>query len=88
MEQTAARPGPQSDGHGAGRRLRRSGRMDAALSDCPRILVADEENFKKERRREFLARAATGDWDAIINGNNTHSSIPAPAVGFEYYSSS
>ncbi len=52
------------------------------LYPTARILVADEENFKKERRREFLARAATGDWDAIIITHDAFKFIPAPA-GFE-----
>ncbi|WP_264996502.1 hypothetical protein, partial [Kozakia baliensis] len=29
-----------------------------------RILVADETNFIKAKRQRFLARAATGTWDA------------------------
>lgn len=37
-----------------------------------KILVADDYQFHTSRRREFLARAATDDWDAIIL---THSSL-------------
>ena len=30
------------------------------------VALADDTNFIKEKRRRFLARAATGNWDAII----------------------
>lgn len=30
------------------------------------ILVADEENFHGSVRKQFMARIATGDWDAVI----------------------
>ncbi len=30
------------------------------------ILVADEENFHGSTRKQFMARIATGDWDAVI----------------------
>lgn len=36
------------------------------LYPTARILVADETNFAKPRRRQFLARAATAEWDCII----------------------
>lgn len=31
-----------------------------------RILVADKENFVGDERRRFVAKAALGDWDAVI----------------------
>ena len=43
------------------------------------ILVADEHNFKKEVRREFIARAGTGDWDAIVITHDAFKFVPAPA---------
>ena len=52
------------------------------LYPTARILVADEENFAKDRRQEFVARAATGDWDAIIITHSAFKFISAPA-GFE-----
>jgi N12 class adenine-specific DNA methylase/adenine-specific DNA methylase len=36
------------------------------LYPTAKILVADETNFAKAKRQRFLARAATGNWDAII----------------------
>jgi N12 class adenine-specific DNA methylase len=36
------------------------------LYPTARILVADREKLSKERRKEFVARCATGDWDGVI----------------------
>ncbi|MEI2815868.1 MAG: DEAD/DEAH box helicase family protein [Microthrixaceae bacterium] len=36
------------------------------LYPAARILVADRERLSKDRRKEFVARAATGDWDGIV----------------------
>lgn len=36
------------------------------LYPTARILVADRERLSKDRRKEFVARAATGDWDGIV----------------------
>ncbi len=36
------------------------------LYPTARILVADRDRLSKERRKEFVARCATGDWDAVI----------------------
>jgi N12 class adenine-specific DNA methylase/adenine-specific DNA methylase len=47
-----------------------------------RILVADESNFTKDKRRRFLARAATATWDAIVITHSAFKFIPVPA-GFE-----
>jgi N12 class adenine-specific DNA methylase/adenine-specific DNA methylase len=44
-----------------------------------RILVADESNFTKHKRRHFLARAATSCWDCIIITHSAFKFIPAPA---------
>ncbi len=46
-----------------------------------RILVADEQNFTKQKRSRFLGRAATGTWDAIII---THSAFRFIAVPTEF----
>ena len=43
-----------------------------------RILVADRERLSKDRRKEFVARAATGDWDGIIF---THSGFARLSLG-------
>ena len=44
-----------------------------------RILVADEQNFAKEKRARFLARAATASWDCIIITHSAFKFIAAPA---------
>ncbi len=53
-----------------------------ALYPLAKILVADEQNFAREKRRRFLARAATGDWDCIIITHSAFKFIPLP-VDFE-----
>ena len=45
-----------------------------------RILVADEQNFAKEKRARFLARAATASWDCIIITHSAFKFIAAPAA--------
>ncbi|MFT9159458.1 MAG: DEAD/DEAH box helicase family protein [Acetobacter sp.] len=49
------------------------------LYPTARILVADETNFVKEKRQRFLARAATGNWDAIIITHDAFRFIPVEA---------
>ncbi|MDR3535227.1 MAG: lactate dehydrogenase [Acetobacteraceae bacterium] len=49
------------------------------LYPTARILVADESNFVKEKRAQFLARAATASWDAIIITHSAFRFIPVPA---------
>ena len=36
------------------------------LYPTARLLVADRERLSKDRRREFVARCATGSWDGVI----------------------
>ena len=43
-----------------------------------RILVADEQNFAKDKRARFLARAATASWDCIIITHSAFKFIAAP----------
>ncbi|MCK9549522.1 lactate dehydrogenase [Aquamicrobium sp.] len=50
------------------------------LYPTARILVADDTNFIKEKRRRFLARAATGNWDAIIITHDAFKFIPTPTA--------
>jgi N12 class adenine-specific DNA methylase len=45
------------------------------------ILVADESNFEKDKRSRFVARAATGLWDAVII---THSAFKFLSVPHEF----
>ena len=49
------------------------------LYPTARILVADDTNFVREKRQRFLARATTGNWDAIIITHDAFKFIPAPA---------
>ena len=42
------------------------------------IMVADEKNFHKDRRRTFVARAATGSWDAIFITQSAFEKVRAP----------
>jgi N12 class adenine-specific DNA methylase len=44
-----------------------------------RLLVATEHTFSKAHRPEFLNRAASGDWDAILITHHSFKLIPAPA---------
>ncbi|MBB2157348.1 DEAD/DEAH box helicase family protein [Gluconacetobacter diazotrophicus] len=46
------------------------------LYPTAKILVADETNFVKDKRQRFLARAATGTWDAIIITHDAFKFIP------------
>jgi len=50
------------------------------LYPTARILVADETNFVKAKRQRFLARAATGNWDAIVITHDAFKFIPVPAA--------
>ena len=53
-----------------------------ALYPMAKILVADEQNFARDKRRRFLARAAMGDWDCIVITHSAFKFIPIP-VAFE-----
>jgi N12 class adenine-specific DNA methylase len=46
------------------------------LYPTARILVADRERLSKDRRKEFVARAATGDWDGIIFTQSGFARLP------------
>lgn len=50
------------------------------LYPTARILVADDTNFVGEKRQRFLARAATGNWDAIIITHDAFKFIPTPSA--------
>ncbi|WP_330335729.1 DEAD/DEAH box helicase family protein (plasmid) [Streptomyces sp. NBC_00536] len=50
-----------------------------------RILSASSEDLQGRKRREFIARVATGDYDAVILTQNAFESIPMrPEVQLEY----
>ncbi len=59
--------------------LAQASREFLALYPSARILVADEQNFAKEKRARFLARAATANWDCIILTHSAFKFIAAPA---------
>jgi len=62
-----------------GHTLKQWAREWMALYPDANILVADEVQFHKSRRRRFLARAATGVWDGIVITHSANSFIPVPA---------
>ena len=59
--------------------LAQASREFLALYPNARILVADEQNFAKDKRARFLARAATAHWDCIILTHSAFKFIAAPA---------
>lgn len=50
-----------------------------------RILAAGTDDLQGDKRREFVARAATGDWDAVILTQNAFESIPMSAGATSKY---
>ena len=58
--------------------LAQAAREFLMLYPTARILVADEQNFARDKRQRFIARAATGDWDCIIITHSAFKFIPAP----------
>jgi N12 class adenine-specific DNA methylase len=46
------------------------------LYPTARILVADRERLSRDRRKEFVARAATGDWDGIVFTQSGFARLP------------
>ena len=46
------------------------------LYPSARLLIADKANFEGAKRRQFVARAATGDWDAVIIKHSSFERIP------------
>ena len=47
------------------------------------ILTATKKDFEKSNRRKFLAKIATGDWDAVIIAHSSYGFIK-PAPDFEH----
>jgi N12 class adenine-specific DNA methylase/adenine-specific DNA methylase len=60
--------------------LAQASREFLQLYPTARILVADEQNFAKDKRARFLARAATANWDCIIITHSAFKFIAAPAA--------
>ncbi len=59
--------------------LAQASREFLQLYPTARILVADEQNFAKDKRGRFIARAATANWDCIIITHSAFKFIAAPA---------
>ncbi|MBQ1770048.1 MAG: DEAD/DEAH box helicase family protein [Turicibacter sp.] len=51
------------------------GKEFLTLYPTANILVATQNDFKKENRRQFISRILTGDYDAIIMGHSTFERI-------------
>ncbi|MFI7026301.1 UvrD-helicase domain-containing protein [Micromonospora sp. NPDC049900] len=50
-----------------------------------RILAADSDDLRGDKRRQFVARCSTGTWDAIILSHNAFKKIPvSKAVQVDY----
>jgi N12 class adenine-specific DNA methylase len=60
--------------------LAQASREFLLLYPTARILVADDVNFARPKRKRFLARAAMGDWDCIIITHAAFRFIPIPAA--------
>jgi len=58
--------------------LAQASREFLALYPNARILVADEQNFARDKRARFLARAATANWDCIIITHSAFKFIATP----------
>lgn len=49
------------------------------------VLTATKKDFEKANRRKFLARIATGDWDAVVIAHSSYGFIkPAPEFEAEF----
>ncbi len=46
------------------------------LYPTARLLIADRDKLSKERRKEFVARVATGDWDGVIFSQSSFVRLP------------
>lgn len=56
-----------------------------ALFPTKRILVVEKDDMKKERRKLFAAKVATGDWDLVVMAHSVFTMIPVdPATEREY----
>jgi N12 class adenine-specific DNA methylase/SAM-dependent methyltransferase len=45
-----------------------------------RVLVAHREDLQGDRRRQFVARCATGDWDGVVMSRSAFERIPLSAA--------
>lgn len=56
--------------------LEQFGREFAAIYPQAKLLIATKDDFARDRRREFISRCATGDWDAVIMTKTAFERIP------------
>jgi hypothetical protein len=50
-----------------------------------KVLVTQREDLQADRRRQFVARCATGDWDAVIMSRSAFERIPMSAEAQHAY---
>lgn len=55
------------------------------LYPAANILVADERNFQANRRKKFLGKIATGNWDAIITSDSSNFLISVSDESYQDY---
>jgi N12 class adenine-specific DNA methylase len=65
--------------------LEQFGREFLQLYPQARVLVAQREDLQADRRRVFVARCATGDWDAVILSRSALERIPMSAEAQKTY---
>jgi len=65
--------------------LEQFGREFLQLYPQARVLVAQREDLQADRRRVFVARCATGDWDAVILSRSALERIPMSAEAEKVY---
>ncbi|MDL5160417.1 SNF2-related protein [Actinomycetospora termitidis] len=56
-----------------------------ALYPAARLLVATHDDLTRDRRRAFVARVATGDWDAVIMTRSAFERLPMSREAQERY---
>ena len=65
--------------------LEQFGREFLQLYPQAKVLVAQREDLQADRRRVFVARCATGDWDAVILSRSALERIPMSAEAQQAY---
>jgi RNA polymerase sigma factor (sigma-70 family) len=45
------------------------------MAPTSRVLVARKKDFEKSKRKEFVAKIASGDWDAVVMAHSTFNQI-------------
>lgn len=79
MELRRLRPGPQARRRHPQPHARAVQREWLQLYPQAQLLAASSQDVTRDRRAEFVARAATGDWDAIIITQSAFSRLPVSA---------